>query len=187
MFEDRLNAHLSKGKPFLYGDDMIAGKVFADICSIKNLENLDRLTNPSNWNIEKLLHDETKRCRRPKVDIMFEITSNNNLALNWYPAGFGIPGERNLSDTDFLEFNDMRPLHSIGNNRLFLFKSYGKLCALSTRDLDTANLLWSFLIETIDKSLEQLESQLEISKQNSLKLKKSEGDLITLELSRNSK
>jgi hypothetical protein len=122
------------------------------------------------WNLKGLLDAKTNEFRRPKVDMKFEIMSHNNLALNWYPTDYRNDGETNLSGTDFVNFNDMKLQHSIGNNRLFLFRGYSKLCVMLYYDEKTAELLWAFLLKTIKHTLLQLETTVDVHMENALNL-----------------
>jgi hypothetical protein len=170
IFEDRLIIHLLKGGTFLPGGNETTAEVFNEICNIGRFDNLDRLVDLNKWNLKRLLDAKTNQFRRPKVDIRFEITSHNNLALNWHPTGYRNDGETNLGGTDFLEFDDLRLQHSIGNNRLFLFRGYSKLRSMFYIDGKTAELLWAFLLKTINDAFLQLETIVDVHMENELHL-----------------
>jgi len=86
---------------------------------------LHGLINIDNWNLSRLITERGK-YRKPKVRLAVDITSKDNLVLDWYP----VTGDFYSDDAgDFLRWSDQWPIGGgrLPDNRIVMIREFDNL------------------------------------------------------------
>jgi len=73
------------------------------------------LLDVSNWNLPRLMKEGS--LRKPKVYLLLEHTSKENLVIDWYP---GEPAHNYLHETDFLHWSNYWHPNKMPDNRILI-------------------------------------------------------------------
>jgi hypothetical protein len=87
--------------------------------------NLDSLIDIDNWNFSKLVGERGK-YRKPRVRLVVDITSKDNLVLDWYPVPNGHYSD---DEGDFLRWSNQWPIGggTLPDNRIVMIREFNNL------------------------------------------------------------
>jgi hypothetical protein len=113
----------------IYEDDKPFGIVFRDILYelLHWPFHAAEILYINNWRLVRLLNDDGL-LRKPKVYLSLDVTSKDNLALDWYPA---IPRPLSLENTDWVRWDNEWPIGGGPNlpfNRILFLHMFGFYC-----------------------------------------------------------
>lgn len=115
--------------------------------------NIDSLINIDNWNLSKLVNEHGK-YRKPRVRLVVDITSKDNLVLDWY----SVPDSHYLEDEgDFLRWSNQWPIGGgqLPDNRIVMIREFNNLNP-PWRDSETYGEPEQLLVEGVQEHLKDV-------------------------------
>ncbi len=86
--------------------------------------NVQRLLDINNWNLSKLVNGDGK-YRKPTVYLKVDITSKDNLVLDWFPTLTSHIFSN--GEGDFIRWSGMRPIGGLPDNRIVMIREFNNL------------------------------------------------------------